>query len=47
MGLAEALPGPLVGSLLFLWLLDASSVGRAGVNGSDSMGEKGGERGGL
>lgn len=47
MGLAEALPGPLVGSLLFLWLLDASSVGRAGSNGSDSMEEKGGERGGL
>lgn len=46
MGLAEALPGPLVGSLLFLRLLDASSVGRAGANGSESMGEKGRERGG-
>lgn len=47
MGLAEALPCPLVGSLLFLWLLDASGVGRAGVNGSDSTGEKGEERRGL
>lgn len=26
MGLAEALPGPLVGSLLLLWLLKASGV---------------------
>lgn len=32
-GLAEALPGPLVGSLLFLWLLKASGVGRAEANG--------------
>lgn len=44
MGLAEALPGPLVGSLLLLWLLDVSGACRAGANGSESMGEKGRER---
>lgn len=46
MGLAEALPGPLVGSLLLLWLLKASDVGRAEANESGAW-EEGEEREGF